>query len=93
MRRKKPLIRPRRPIAVAARSHSGAGPHADKRRSKKAEQRSLQREVVLEIKGCLVSEDPFSTSYVECPECGYEQADMGNHVSCEECGYGPMPTN
>lgn len=27
-----------------------------------------------------------------CPECGYEQADMGNHVSCEECDYSPMPT-
>ena len=31
--------------------------------------------------------------FVECPECGNEQADMGNGVQCEECGFGPMPTN
>lgn len=31
--------------------------------------------------------------FVNCPECGYEQADMGNNVTCEECGAGPMPTN
>ncbi len=30
--------------------------------------------------------------FVECPECGAEQADMGRNVCCEECGYGPMPT-
>ena len=30
--------------------------------------------------------------WVKCPECGYEQADMGRGVQCEECGYGPMPT-
>ena len=30
--------------------------------------------------------------FVRCPECGNEQADMGNHVTCEECGFGPMPT-
>jgi len=30
--------------------------------------------------------------FVECPECGAEQADMGNNVSCESCGEGPMPT-
>ncbi len=30
--------------------------------------------------------------FVECPECGYEQGDMGKGVQCEECGYGPMPT-
>lgn len=30
--------------------------------------------------------------WVECPECGTEQADMGGGVQCEECGYGPMPT-
>ena len=29
--------------------------------------------------------------FVECPECGNEQADMGRGVQCEECGYGPMP--
>ena len=29
--------------------------------------------------------------FVECPECGAEQADMGRGVDCEECGYGPMP--
>ncbi len=29
--------------------------------------------------------------FVECPECGTEQADMGRGVECEECGYGPMP--
>ncbi len=29
--------------------------------------------------------------FVECPECGAEQADMGHGVECEECGYGPMP--
>lgn len=31
--------------------------------------------------------------FVVCPECGNEQADMGNNVDCEECGWGPMPTN
>lgn len=30
--------------------------------------------------------------YVECPECGEEQPDMGNNVECENCGFGPMPT-
>ena len=30
--------------------------------------------------------------FVVCPECGFEQADMGRGVRCEECGYGPMPT-
>jgi len=30
--------------------------------------------------------------FVQCPECGNEQTDMGNGVECEECGYGPMPT-
>jgi ribosomal protein S27E len=30
--------------------------------------------------------------FVECPECGYEQADMGANVACEECGE-LMPTN
>ncbi|KKL87897.1 hypothetical protein LCGC14_1930120 [marine sediment metagenome] len=30
--------------------------------------------------------------FVKCPECNYEQADMGRGVQCEECGYGPMPT-
>ena len=30
--------------------------------------------------------------FVRCPECGWEQSDMGNAVRCEECGYGPMPT-
>jgi hypothetical protein len=29
--------------------------------------------------------------FVICPECGNEQADMGNSVVCENCGYGPMP--
>jgi len=29
--------------------------------------------------------------FVECLECGHEQADMGSNVACEECGYGPMP--
>lgn len=29
--------------------------------------------------------------FVECPDCGNEQADMGRGVQCEECGYGPMP--
>lgn len=32
-------------------------------------------------------------NYVICPECGYEQPDMGNNAFCEECGYGPMPTD
>jgi ribosomal protein S27E len=32
------------------------------------------------------------TKWVECPECGYEQEDMGRAVRCEACGYGPMPT-
>ena len=31
--------------------------------------------------------------FVKCPECGNEQADMGNNVACEECGFGPMPTS
>lgn len=31
-------------------------------------------------------------TFVTCPECGSEQADMGNSVRCEECDYGPMPT-
>lgn len=30
--------------------------------------------------------------WVTCPECGFQQADMGNNIACEECGYGPMPT-
>lgn len=30
--------------------------------------------------------------FVRCPECGYEQADMGRGVTCDDCGYGPMPT-
>ena len=30
--------------------------------------------------------------FVKCPECGYEQADMGRGVQCDECGHGPMPT-
>ena len=30
--------------------------------------------------------------WVECPEYGTEQADMGRGVQCDECGYGPMPT-
>lgn len=28
--------------------------------------------------------------FVQCPECGYEQEDMGRNVCCEECGFGPM---
>lgn len=30
--------------------------------------------------------------FVQCPECGSEQADMGRNVACEECGHGPMPS-
>lgn len=30
--------------------------------------------------------------FVRCPECDYEQADMGRNVRCEGCGFGPMPT-
>lgn len=30
--------------------------------------------------------------FVECPDCGNEQADMGRGVCCEWCGFGPMPT-
>lgn len=30
--------------------------------------------------------------FVECPECGAQQGDMGHHVKCDDCGYGPMPT-
>lgn len=26
-----------------------------------------------------------------CPECGYQQGDMGNGIGCEECGF-LMPT-
>ena len=29
--------------------------------------------------------------WVTCPECGWEQGDMGNGVGCEECG-AEMPT-
>lgn len=32
-----------------------------------------------------------ATEFVRCPECGNEQADMGQGVKCEECGFGPMP--
>ena len=35
--------------------------------------------------------DDNEVRFVECPECGNEQADMGRGVNCEECGYGPMP--
>lgn len=31
-------------------------------------------------------------NFVCCPECGYEQEDMGRSVKCDGCGYGPMPT-
>jgi len=48
-----------------------------------------------EIEGC---KNPLSSidrcdkhMFVECPECGSEQADMGKNVSCEQCGYYPMP--
>ncbi len=34
---------------------------------------------------------PDDIEYVECPECGNEQPDMGRGVECEECGFGPMP--
>jgi hypothetical protein len=30
---------------------------------------------------------------VICPQCGYEQVDMGHFVACEECSYAPMPTH
>lgn len=30
--------------------------------------------------------------WATCPECGHQQADMGNNVLCEECGLGLMPT-
>ena len=30
--------------------------------------------------------------WATCPECGWQQGDMGNKVTCDECGYGPMPT-
>lgn len=33
-----------------------------------------------------------TTYWVTCPECGYEQGDMGRNVSCDECGHGPLPT-
>lgn len=36
--------------------------------------------------------EPYEIRFVECPQCGYEQADMGNNVKCEDCGFGPMPT-
>lgn len=29
--------------------------------------------------------------WVRCPECGYQQADMGNNIECEKCGT-QMPT-
>ena len=29
--------------------------------------------------------------WIECPECGNQQEDMGRGVSCDECGFGPMP--
>lgn len=37
-----------------------------------------------------VAEDEM---WVTCPECGHDQADMGNGIQCEECGEGPMPTH
>ena len=39
-----------------------------------------------------MSEQGDGCAVVTCPECGYEQADMGNNVVCEQCGEGPMPT-
>lgn len=36
--------------------------------------------------------EKYNTTFVACPECGHEQADMGAGVACENCGYGPMPT-
>lgn len=35
---------------------------------------------------------PEYEEFVECGNCGNEQADMGVNVQCEECGEGPMPT-
>lgn len=37
----------------------------------------------------MIQEDELD--WVDCPECGTEQADMGRNVCCEECGWGPMP--
>ena len=37
-------------------------------------------------------ETPDEIVFVRCPECNYEQADMGRGLQCEECGFGPMPT-
>lgn len=31
-------------------------------------------------------------TFVKCPECGEEQADMGRNMQCDFCGYGPMPS-
>jgi hypothetical protein len=49
-----------------------------------------------EIEGC---ENPTHGAdrcdehmFVTCPQCGNEQADMGNNVLCESCDNGPMPT-
>lgn len=36
------------------------------------------------------SPDPIE--WVECPECGEQQADLGVGVRCEACGWGPMPS-
>lgn len=33
-----------------------------------------------------------TVEFVECDNCGEEQADMGRNVACENCGYGPMPS-
>lgn len=30
--------------------------------------------------------------FVTCPECGWEQGDMGTRVACETCDHYPMPS-
>lgn len=35
--------------------------------------------------------DDYEIVYVDCPECGNRQPDMGSNMSCEECDFFPMP--
>lgn len=49
-----------------------------------------------EIEGC--ENETFGNdrcdehTFVKCPQCGNEQADMGNGVDCENCHFNPIPT-
>lgn len=36
------------------------------------------------------TEDDLFLPMMRCPECGYEQPDMGIGVKCENCGYYPL---